>query len=367
MRSEVLRVLHYSAVKRTKVQRARSTYSGAIFATLISAFGPVVGVLVWFSLSHVSLPVDAPPTAQLVPAQDVEIDDPSSITAALAWSEGAEVYYFGPTGTVTESWLDRGYRVGVGSEIFSLGDVRVRAYGGPRPLTAIVDRSSSDEEKAAVVELLLAVGCLEQEGLEWTGRAMSAALKCYSEQNGLSPTYGDFDPAFAVWVPPAGTLVGETSVKVGGPSPSAGESIYTSQPQLVSVTAVGVDAPENFTLTVGAYETPLRPDSTVSTEALVDVAAEVEVLAGEVEAYIAPLHPQSALSVPPAAVLTDDTGGTCVTVVADGGDMERVDAEVVGGVPGVTYVSANIDPGTIVLANPTDVGVSPKCEDMPSR
>lgn len=304
--------------------------------------GPLSIVSLW-ALSehrHEVLPAsDLEPV--YVPVESSSASPGEAAQVALRWFEAPALAYRGPDGIVTGVEVVAGEVVATGDVLFSVDGAPIYAVASARPLAGEVGPGSPGEEVRAVHSLLATRGLdVDAASDVWTD-ATAAAVRSFARATGWEAAAAVFRAAWVVWLPEsfAFTVTGGLP-RAGFPAPSAGSSIATGAPILASA-VVGMPVPEaGSRLELAGITVDVGAGGLVSEPGLREIERVVAPGADSVAGFLRPTVARDVLALPASAVLSDAGGVQCV-LARDAGSAdvgEPVVVQVVGGVPGTTYL-----------------------------
>lgn len=328
-----------------------------------------MGAWVWFSAR--APVIDAPAVeAVTVPRTTDLVDESTTVSIVPVWTQPISLAYRGPGGLVTAVHVAPGDVVGQGSPLFDVDGhpfrVAVTAAPWPQALTAKSGRTSIAELNA----FLAASGFPAGDGGVW-GTSTGRGVQQYAAAMGIEGKVTQFEPSWVVWAP-SELSVGAVEVSTGFGAPADGDKVLVAAARIGSATIESSSAldPAAFVVDVSGTTLALASGQTVAQESLVALEGVVPEGEERVDAVARLREPREVLTVPPSAVVTDQSGATCLLAVATAGRgvevggkaFEPFPADVIGGVPGVTYVT--VVPGApsgAILSNPSDFPSAVHC------
>lgn len=347
---------------------ARADDHGVI-ALAVLLVGPLLVLGAWFVAAgqgHSSLP-DKEAEAIFGAVRMADHGQESEIEVQLTWATPPPLAYRGPGGLITSVPMTIDGPVQNGAALLVVDGQTIRAFMGEEPIIDAISPTSPGEQIAAMHSFLGSAGVAEvPEGPEWSPQT-SEAVKAFAESNGWALDKGASPVLRAQWViwidegrpfVPLGPLP-----QPGLPAPASGSAIAVGRPTITEARVGVPPTTVDSTLLVSGAEVVFDQDGLIGSEGrsalsqLVDDSPAVMV-----GTLVAPGGAPVPV-VPPSAVFNDAVGRTCL-FVSDQESMEDIRAvhvAVIGGVPGATQVSGDVDPGTAILLNPTQVASRSQC------
>lgn len=319
---------------------------------LILGIGTIVGVIL--TLGTNALLVGASSERQVVDAsiwgnaniREVRQEFPVALT--FDWSAEQEVLAPAWSGIVTAA-PEIPTPIKTGDVIVEIDGVNRVASVGLAPFYRPLAPGSVGDDVEQLHAFLNQIGIEAPSGRRWVW-STTRAVREFNDAIG-QVSRDSFDPSVVVWVPTLDFEVTESHLAVGSLAPVAGELILEQSSRVLGATfnpplpPTSISSPSNTASLLG-WE--LQLDKFVKVVDLVDDSSLMpvdsigeEVLEGRPGSATGVLRsPQSAnvLVVPPAAVLVDMSGDSCV-ITRRGDSIRAVSVDIVGGVPGSTYLS----------------------------
>lgn len=296
---------------------------------------------------------------------------------AMSWAPPPQLLAPAWSGVVQRVLVQPGTPVVSGTELFQIDGVTRIAYSSPIPFSRSLAEKDKGEDVEYLNDLLRSQGLRAPSGGTYTAQT-SASVAKLAEKLGVGATEGiGFDPSWVVYLPQPLT-VSSVSLTVGAPALAQGEPILVGQDSLVGAVVIA----DGYRETLDAQEGPVGP---VAEEDRIVVDATDELSVGsttlrrsESGSDIAPedlgtlqglvaanaktvpakiLTPPEAgqWSVPPAAIITGESGALCV-VSRDSGTVSSIPVTVVGQDGTNSLVTGDLSAGS-------DVGLAPAAGD----
>lgn len=281
---------------------------------------------------------------------------------AVLWNDAS--------GTVTAVRVAVGDILKVGSPVADVDSRTVRAYHAETALYRTLDRGAKGLDVEVAQELLnVVLPDLDLPSTGVFGSATEAAVKAYERELGVASPTGVFDPSWFVLLPAAEFRIGAVQLRVGQPSPGPGTAFLDGAQELRDLTLItdsaGPDGGYTFSYQGAVHSVSRTGDEWVLDEeaALADLlAAQSKSAEGDlvqVEGRVALADPAQGQAVPPAALVLDPDGVSCV-LMAD--DLRAVEVEPLGSaIDGAALVRSELPDGANVLVNPREMVPDARC------
>lgn len=323
----------------------------------------------------------------LTPAADVwapiRPDDTSTVedvAVQITWDAGEEIYAPEWSGLVETVDVAVGQTLTSGRTVAIVGGIRRIAVHSDRPFARELQSGDRGEDVSQLNSFLASRGLSHASGdrFDWaTQRGVSAladSLGVPTAQRGTR-----FEPDWFMYLPAAKVIVAEVAMRVGAPSPAAGEVIIKGEQRITSarLTKPAADgagpadglsstsapedsagqveslaADEGETLAVGGRGLKLtKSRDSVDANSLAALRALVEPSSATVPGVLKRPPLPGQWSVPSAAVLAGTHGRLCVVVEGKSRPVVK-EVAVAGQGVGVTVVSGCFDSHARVLVAP---------------
>ncbi len=340
--------------------RVRST---GVTMALVTAIGaPLLAAGVWvFAASEESPLQAATPAAPLMGTVETaqrsgETNVSVKVQYATALSPTTQA-----SGTVTAMHASGGSDVTHGDLLMVVDAAEVFAYAADAPLFRDVSRGSDGTDVAIAQQLLIDLGYLEGEPDGDAGYVTEQAIKKFNEEHGYGKNNTVLSRAAVVWIGPSAATVDEMVVAVGD-SVSPGTAVFSTT---ASMSAIEVTEPPTMSadgplvLDVGGTVVDYEAGSGYVTDPE-SVALIADALGdlGEGVGLTRLATPTEVASVPAPAVVTDDTGRTCIFPDLTG---DAVPITPLGGTLGTVDVDLALA-GEPLLLNPREVRETIACD-----
>lgn len=324
----------------------RGAVTGSLVLLVIAAL--LVAVLAWRSEPD-ALATSPRNEAVTVPVTQLTTDDAVQTTATLAAEEPFQVVS-GRSGIVTDVLARPGMELRAADRVIELSDAPVLAFVAAAPLHRDLGPGDRGADVARLQRYLRAT---TEASLTVDGNFGPATVDAVAELRDATgmPAAASIGPAELAWVGAAPIRVVAAPVSVGD-HVNEGEPILEGPPRRVrlDVTADLSGFPENedLVLSVGGQDVPIATDGMVTEEwlgRLFDTLGPFE----DQPAVVALAAPVTRPQVPASAVVTDESGATCLVAT----DESTVVVDVLETSFGRALLSGGTDDlPTTVVANP---------------
>lgn len=348
--------------------KRRWGYPLVMVASVVALLG-AGGWLAWGMRAQLAA-LDPAPTPVVAEVADASVDHAAKATLSGALVTQPSLLWNAAVGTVTAVRVAPGDTVVPGSAIADIDGLTIRAYFAETALHRTIAREDKGADVAVAQEVLNAV--LPGTNLPLSGKfgpATENAVKSYERKLGIAEPTGVLNPAWFVLLPDDEFTVGDVALRLGQPAPGAGEAALSGAQEVTEVTvSTESDGPDgkyrfvyqgkDFDVARTGDEWRLA-DEAAASELLNNLSAAPEDGLLQVEGRIALATPVQGQAVPPAALVLDQQGRTCV-LLAEG--FRAVTVEPLGSaVDGAALIRSDLEVGEGVLVNPLQMVPGTPC------
>lgn len=282
----------------------------------------------------------------------------------MKWKPSQPLIYRGVAGVVTLVNVERGSIISNAQSLMRINGSEIRAFQADHPIATPIGPQSTSDEIQAVQAFLSKLQYATGENGHW-GQELGEAVRAYGHEMGGVSIARAFDPTWIVWIPPGEPTVDEVSILPATDSPAAGTQFALLKPSLTSALVTrqqqDIEPLSEQLLVVSGVEFAVLDDGSIGQSYLEELEQLISDTPDSVEATLRPRNPTTVISVPPTAVILDEAGETCIATKRASAEAYYVPVEVVGGIPGATYLANELDTLPTVLANPFDFAMPVKC------
>lgn len=348
----------------------KRTISGLLIVLLVALPALGIGMFSWVQARDPQA-LAPQPTAVLQQPNRIDDDDATEATITATLNPAVTVNAPNWSGTITRVDAGVGTTVNTGTPLLAVDGVTRLAAATDMPFYRILDEGMQGDDVLQLETLLQRLGYFAghpDNSYDWL---TSAAVSKMEAQLGVAQPSGAFDPAWIIWIPSEGLVVGSTALAVNSVAPAQGEPVFATERGIGSVTletgagTFAFDGDTRYILSQNGNDiATVGADGDINSELLSHLTASEEDAQGsaDMRRYAVTLRreqPVSVLAIPASAVLTEASGeGTCVfgKTGADDADYSVRDIIVAGGSVGVSHVTSTDElAGFYVLTNPLDI------------
>jgi peptidoglycan hydrolase-like protein with peptidoglycan-binding domain len=355
--------------------------------TVFIAVAVLIGAGAWLALALRGqlAALDAPPVPVVVEVREAQLDYSSAASLTGRRVAPEPVLWNGSAGTVTAVHAGSSDELGTGSAIVDVDGVTLRAYTAGTALFRSLSRGDKGADVKVAQELLNVLVPGASLSVSGTfGSATASAVRAYEKSLGTTPT-GVLDPRWFLMLPTDTYRVASVALRVGQPAPAPGaaflDGVTTVEGLKFEVEGGGPDGAYRFSYLGSSYDVTLsegawtlvdeaalaalldpKPGATSDAEGAVeeettppsDTTGSVTV-----DGRVALTDPEPGQAVPPAALVLDPSGASCVLLA---GDHSPAAVTLIGSaVDGSALIAPELGEGARVLVNPLEVVPEAEC------